>query len=81
MISMGLMPCYQSCSKVQAVIPQKSNEKQFRAFDSDMYRWRHLNENFFAELKQYRAIATRYDKRACAFLGGVHLAAIAIWLK
>jgi hypothetical protein len=35
----------------------------------------------FAELKQYRAIATRYDKRACAFLGSVHLAAIAIWFK
>jgi hypothetical protein len=35
----------------------------------------------FAKLKQYRAIATRYDKRASAFFGGVHLAVIAIWLK
>ena len=40
-------------AQVQAVIPQKSNKKQSRAFDSDRYRWRHLIENFFAELKQY----------------------------
>jgi transposase len=32
-------------------------------------------ENFFAKLKQYRAIATRHDKTACNFLGGIHLAA------
>ncbi|WP_208872633.1 transposase [Fretibacterium fastidiosum] len=37
-------------------------------------------ENFFARLKQYRAIATRYDKRAVNFLGTVHLAAIVVWL-
>jgi transposase len=46
-----------------------------------MYKWRHLIENFFAKLKQYRAIATRYDKRACAVLGGIHLAATVIWLN
>jgi transposase len=68
-------------AKFQAVILQKSNEKQSRAFDSDRYRWRHLIENFFVELKQYRAIATRYDKRPSAFLGGVPLAAIAICLN
>jgi transposase len=34
-----------------------------------------LIENFFAKLKQYRAIATRYDKTARNFLGGVYLAA------
>jgi transposase len=46
-----------------------------------MYQWRHLVENFFQKLKQYRAIATRYNKRAVSFLGGIHLAAIAIWLN
>ncbi|MGA1176228.1 MAG: IS5/IS1182 family transposase, partial [bacterium] len=30
---------------------------------------------------QYRGIATRYDKRACAFLGGVHWVAVVIWLN
>jgi transposase len=40
-----------------------------------------LIEIFFAKLKQYRAIATRYDKRAVAFLGAIHLAASVIWLN
>jgi transposase len=39
-----------------------------------------LIENFFAKLKQYRAIATRYDKRAQNFLGGIYLVAGAILL-
>ncbi|MBE9070915.1 transposase, partial [Leptolyngbya cf. ectocarpi LEGE 11479] len=37
--------------------------------------------NFFAKLKQYRAIATRYDKTARNFLSAVHLAAVVIWLN
>ncbi|MGL9721032.1 transposase, partial [Symbiopectobacterium sp.] len=37
-------------------------------------------ENFFARLKQYRAIATRYDKTAINFLGAIHLAASIVWL-
>ncbi|NJL99734.1 MAG: transposase, partial [Synechococcaceae cyanobacterium SM2_3_2] len=39
-----------------------------------------LIENFFAKLKQYRGIATRYDKRAENFLGAIYLAAAVIWL-
>jgi transposase len=46
-----------------------------------MYKARHLIENFFAKLKQFRAIATRYDKRAINFLAGIYLAAIIIWLN
>lgn len=38
-------------------------------------------ENFFAKLKQYRAIATRYDKRKFNFLGAIYLAATVIWLN
>jgi transposase len=38
-------------------------------------------ENFFAKLKQYRGIATRYDKRASNFLGAIYLAAAFIWLN
>jgi transposase len=66
---------------VKIVIPTKSNRTQQRDYDKDMYQARHLIENFFAKLKQYRAIATRYDKRAAAFLGAVHLAAAVIWLN
>ena len=66
---------------VKIVIPPKSNRTQQRDYDKDLYQARHLIENFFAKLKQYRAIATRYDKRAAAFLGAVHLAAAVIWLN
>ncbi|SEF38761.1 Transposase DDE domain-containing protein [Nitrosomonas ureae] len=66
---------------VRAVIPPKSNRKEPREYDEEMYKARHLIENFFAKLKQYRAIATRYDKRASTFLGGIHLAVAIIWLN
>jgi transposase len=46
-----------------------------------MYAARHLIENFFAKLAQFRAIATRYDKTARNFLAAVHLAASVIWLN
>jgi transposase len=45
-----------------AVIPSKANRKQPREFDRHMYAARHLIENFFAKLKQFRAIAARYDR-------------------
>lgn len=64
---------------VEAVIPPKRNRKEPREYDKELYKARHLIENFFARLKQYRAIATRYDKLANTFLGGVFLASIVIW--
>jgi transposase len=63
------------------VIPPKSNRKVQRDFDKDAYKARHLIENFFWKLKQYRAIATRYDKTARNFLAAIHLAAAIIWLN
>ena len=63
------------------VIPPKSNRKVPRNFDKQMYIARHLIENFFCKLKQFRAIATRYDKTARNFLAGIHLAAAMIWLN
>ena len=66
---------------VQAVIPPKKNRKDQREYDEEMYKARHLIENFFAKLKQFRGIATRYDKRAKTFLGAVYLAAAVIWLN
>ena len=64
-----------------AVIPPKASRKNPRPHDKDLYQARHLIENFFAKLKQFRAIATRYDKRASHFLGAIYLAAAAIWLN
>jgi len=65
----------------EAVIPPKSNRKEPREYDKELYKARHLIENFFAKLKQYRAIATRYDKLANTFLGGIFLASTVIWLN
>ena len=64
-----------------AVIPPKANRKLPRKFDRHTYAERHLIENFFAKLKQFRAIATRYDKTARNLLAAVHLAASVIWLN
>jgi transposase len=63
------------------VIPPKSNRKVQRLYDKELYKARHLMENFYCKLKQYRAIATRYDKTARNFLAGIHLAAAVIWLN
>lgn len=63
------------------VIPPRSNRKNPRHFDKEAYKIRHLIENFFCKLKQYRAIATRYDKTARNFLAAIHLAAAIIWLN
>ena len=61
--------------------PAKANRLTPRDFDRDLYKARHLIENFFAKLKQFRAIATRYDKTARNFLAALHLAAATIWLN
>ena len=64
-----------------AVIPPKRNRKEQREYDRDLYAARHLIENFFCKLKQFRAIATRYDKTKRNFLAAIHLAATAILLN
>jgi transposase len=64
-----------------AVIPPRSNRRDQRAYDRDLYQARHLIENFFCKLKQFRAIATRYDKTKRNFLAAIYLAAAAILLN
>lgn len=66
---------------IEAVIPSSAHRKEQREYDQEMYKNRHLIENFFGKLKQYRAIATRYDKRGKIFLGSIYLAASVIWLN
>lgn len=63
------------------VIPPKSGRKNPRPYDKELYKARHLIENFFCKLKQFRAIATRYDKTARNFLAAIHLVAAIIWLN
>lgn len=63
------------------VIPPKRNRKNPRSYDKELYKARHLIENFFCRLKQFRAIATRYDKTARNFLSAIYLAASVILLN
>jgi transposase len=64
-----------------AIIPAQSNRINPASYDKDIYKSRHLIENFFAKLKQYRAIATRYDKTARNFLGAIYMVSAVIWLN
>lgn len=63
------------------VIPPKSNTKNPWKTDWYLYKERHLVECFFNKLKQFRRIATRYDKLAVSFLAFVYIASIALLLK
>ena len=65
----------------QAVIPSKKNRKEPRPYDRELYKARGLVEIFFCNLKQFRAIATRYDKTARNFLAAIFLASATIWLN
>ena len=65
----------------EIVIPPKRNRIEPREYDKDLYRARHLIENFFCKLKGFRAIATRYDKTARNFLAAIQLASVCIWLN
>ncbi len=60
---------------VKTVIPPKKNRTLPRTFDRDTYRERHRIENFFCKIKEFRAIATRYDNTASSFAAGIHLVA------
>ena len=65
----------------QVVIPPRANRKEQREYDRDHYRNRNIIERFFAKLKQFRRVATRYDKLASRFKSFVEIAASMIWLK
>ena len=61
-----------------AVIPPTANRKARLDYDKAMYRWRHLIENYFAKLKEFRGIATRYDKTDTSFRANICLTAAVI---
>jgi transposase len=64
-----------------AVIPPKANRKTQRDYDRHAYRWRHLIENYFARIKEFRAIATRYEKTSSSYAANWYLAATVIAAK
>jgi transposase len=75
----------------KAVIPQRADEKNNRprrgsaggrppAFDAEIYKGRNVVERSFNQDKQWRGLATRYDKTARNYRGGVVLRAVTLWL-
>ena len=66
---------------IDAVIPPKSNRVVQRHYDRYIYKLRHLVENAFLKLKQWRGVATRYAKSTSAFIGAVTVRCLFLWLK
>ena len=58
---------------IKAVIPPKSNRKRLFPYDQTKYRMRQKVERFFGRIKEFRRLATRYDKLAKTFMAFVHL--------
>ena len=65
----------------EAVIPPRSNRNDPPTYDKAKYKGRNKVERLFNRLKGYRGVATRYDKLACMFLGGVLATLLAVSLK
>ena len=64
--------------KAVACIPDKSNAVKLHDFDRELYKARNIVERFFQRIKNYRHIATRYDKLSGCFLNFVFLASVMI---
>ena len=65
----------------EAVIPSRKNCKRQRPYDRERYKDRNLAERFWAKVKQYRRVATRYEKTARNFLAMVQVASIMLLLR
>ena len=63
-----------------AVIPPRSNRKELRSYDKELYKERNLVERLFQKLKHYRRIATRYERLARNYFSMLALVSTVIWL-
>jgi transposase len=66
--------------RIGVVIPTKGNEEPDPAFDREAYSQRNVVERLINRLKQWRRIATRYEKRAANYLTMLTIVAILLWL-
>ncbi len=64
-----------------AVIPSKRNRKVHIPHDEEAYKWRHLVENYFSKIKEFRGINTRYDKTDTSYEATWDIAATIIQLR
>ena len=67
-------------SGAQAVIPPRSNRKELSAYDTHLYKDRNLIERFFARIKHFRRIATRYEKLDPNYMAFLHLVCVFVRL-
>lgn len=65
----------------RAVVPSQKNRAVQRAYDRHLYRGRGVGETFWARAKQFRRVATRYDKTDECFLAFVHVASVMVMLR
>ena len=65
----------------EAVIPPKRNRNVLRDYDTYLYKERNLVERLFNKIKNFRRVATRYDKLDVTYLSFIYLASIYLWLK
>lgn len=65
----------------EAIIPTLSTRKEQRVIDKERYKDRNLGERFWRLAKQFRRVATRYEKTARNFLAFVHVASIMVLLR
>jgi transposase len=63
------------------VIPPRWNRTVPIDYDREMYKWRHLVENFFARIKEFRQIATRYDKTNTSFSAMIYFGSTILALR
>lgn len=78
--SSGKIRLYLRRRGIRLTIPRKSNERRRGKFDKSVYRQRNRIERCFNRLKQFRRIATRYEKNAQNYLAMLTLASILLWL-
>lgn len=79
--SSGTIRSYLRRHGIRYSIPRKDNEKHKGKFDKTLYRQRNQVERCFNRLKQFRRIATRYEKKAQNYLAMLTLASIKLWLQ
>lgn len=65
---------------IRLTIPRKQNEQRTGPFDRELYRQRNQVERLINRLKQFRRVATRYDKRADSYAAMLTIAMILVWL-
>lgn len=78
--SIGTIRTYCHRYRVRVTIPRKRNERRRGPFDRTIYRQRNIVELFINRLKQFRSIATRYEKRAVNYAARLIIAPVLLWL-